>query len=67
MSCLPSEFVALLAAFAPLFSNRVWAHAQVLAAGAILAPDRRTVAPALRVMGLSFDRRFANYHRYLAG
>ena len=66
MPCLPPEFVALLAAFAPLFSSRVWAHAQVLAAGAILAPGRRTVASALRVMGLSFDRRFVNYHRVLS-
>jgi len=65
MPCLPPEFVALLSAFAPLFSSRVWAHAQVLAAGAILAPGRRTVASTLRVMGLSFDRRFVNYHRVL--
>jgi len=38
--------------FAPLFSRRIWQHAQVLLMGAILAPGRRTVSSALRAMGL---------------
>jgi hypothetical protein len=33
--------------------------------GAILAPGKRTVTSALRIMGLSQDRHFANYHRVL--
>lgn len=37
----------------------------VLAVGAILAPARRTVTAALRVMGLEHDARFQNYHRVL--
>ena len=45
---LPPEMVVLLAAFAPLFSDRVWAHAQILAIGAILATGKRTVTSALR-------------------
>jgi len=56
---------ALLAAFAPLFSDRVWAHAQVLAIGAILATGTRTVTSALRIMGLSREAHFTNYHRVL--
>jgi hypothetical protein len=38
MHTLPAAMVQLLAPFAPLFSKRVWPHAQVLLAGAILAP-----------------------------
>jgi len=48
-----------------LFSRRVWGHAQVLLGGAILAPGRRTVAAALRVMGLEREPRFERYHRVL--
>jgi hypothetical protein len=33
--------------------------------GAILAPGKRTVTSALRVMGLSQDAQFQNYHRVL--
>lgn len=62
---LPHEIVAALAPFAPLFSDRAWAKAQALAVGALLVVGRRTVASALRVMGLAHERRFTNYHRLL--
>jgi hypothetical protein len=62
---LPPEIIALLAAFAPLFSDRAWNKAQVLAVGAILATGHRTVCSALRIMGLSRERHFTNYHRVL--
>ena len=62
---LPPEIVAILAAFAPLFSCRVWSHAQLLLVGAILVNGRRTVASALRVMGLADDAHYTNYHRVL--
>jgi hypothetical protein len=52
MRTLPTEMIRVLAPFAPLFSKRVWQHVQVLLAGAILAPGRRTVSSALRAMGL---------------
>ena len=39
--------------------------AQILLVGAILAPGQRTVASALRVMGLSDDRSYARYHQVL--
>lgn len=63
---LPIEMVAMLGAFAPLFSDRVWLHVQILVAGAILAHGTRTVTQALRVMGLSEERRWTNYHRVLS-
>src|SRR5437763_4662495 len=62
---MPCEFVALMVAFAPLFSKPVFQHAQLLLMGAILAPTKRTVTQALRVMGKSQDRHFQNYHRVL--
>jgi hypothetical protein len=34
------------------FTAAVWRHVLVLVGGALLAPGRRTVAAALRVMGL---------------
>src|SRR4051794_21705238 len=62
---LPPEMVALLAAFAPLFSDRVWSHAHLLAIGTILATGKRTVTAALRVLGLSHETHFTTYHRVL--
>jgi hypothetical protein len=62
---LPPEIVAILAAFTPLFSDRVWVKAQLLAVGALLATGDRTVCAVLRVMGLSQERHFTNYHRVL--
>ena len=63
MLTMPSELTSLIVAFAPLFSKPVWAHAQVLIIGALLAPAKRTVTSALRVMGLSAEKHFQNYHR----
>src|SRR4029453_15587084 len=62
---IPGEMVAIVVAFAPLFSDRVWAHAQVLIWGTLLARGPRTVASALRAMGKSQERPFTNYHRVL--
>jgi hypothetical protein len=66
MRTLPTEMIRVLAPFAPLFSERVWQHAQVLLMGAILAPGRRTVGSALRAMGLEREKRFHRYHRVLS-
>ena len=53
MRTLPTTMIQALAPFAPLFSRRVWAHVQVLLAGTILAPGKRTVTSALRAVGLA--------------
>ncbi len=65
MPTLPAEYLNLIQVFAPLFSNLVWQHAQVLLVGAILTPGQRTVAAALRIMGLSAEPHFQTYHRVL--
>ena len=62
---LPPEILAILTHFAPLFSDRVWPHAQTLLLGAILVNGRRTVSSTLRIMGLAHDPHYTNYHRVL--
>lgn len=65
MLTLPDEYNTLFAQIRPFFSKRVWKLAVVLLVGAILAPGKRTVTAALRIMGLSAERHFQNYHRVL--
>ncbi len=62
MDCVLMKFVI---AFAPLFSKPVFERVKVLLVGAILTPASRTVTNALRVMGLSGEKHFQNYHRVL--
>ena len=62
MLTLPDTMVAVLFPFATLFINPTWRKAQLLLVGAILTTGQRTVAAALRVMGLSDDRNYARYH-----
>jgi hypothetical protein len=62
---LPSEYTTILTTFARLFSRRVWQHVQILLLGAILAPRQRTVTAILRIMGLSTEKHFQNFHRVL--
>jgi hypothetical protein len=66
MRALPTAMIPVLAPFAPLFSERVWQHAQVLLMGAILAPGQRTVGSALRALGIDQQKRFHRYHRVLS-
>jgi len=65
MLTLPNDVMPVIGAFRQVFSERVWDWAQVLLVGSILAPHIRTVTAALRVMGLSHDRQFQNFHRVL--
>ena len=66
MPRLPARFAEVIIAFAPLFVYRSWKHAQVLLIGALLAPGQRTVTSLLRIVGLSRERHFVNYHRILS-
>jgi hypothetical protein len=62
---LPTTMIRVLVPFAPLFSKRVWQHVQLLLTGSILAPGKRTVASALRAVGLDKEKRYCRYHRVL--
>jgi DDE superfamily endonuclease len=65
MQTLQAEYITMLGAFARLFSQRIWEHAKILVMGAILSPAERTVTAVLRVMRLSHEKHFQNYHRVL--
>ncbi|MDP6840004.1 MAG: transposase [Planctomycetota bacterium] len=65
MLTLPDAIIPLLKPFPMLFQHRTWMKTQVLLAGAILSPGRRTVTSALRVMGLGDDKNFARFHHVL--
>src|SRR5580692_2869602 len=64
-SPLPERFMARLVEFAQLFTRPTWPHVVVLLAGAILAPGRRTVTAALRILGRDRDNDFCTFHRVL--
>src|SRR5919201_4367708 len=65
MRDLPEAIILVLRHFELAFSEPIWEWAKILLVGAILAPGIRTVAAVLRVMGLSHERQFQNYHRVL--
>ena len=50
---VPEVLAAWMQPFAVYFTTAVWRHVLVLVAGALLAPGRRTVTAALRIMDLS--------------
>lgn len=64
-SHVPAILVSWLAVFRPCFTAPVWNHILVLVAGAVLAPGKRTVTQALRVMGLADQPGFGRYHEAL--
>jgi hypothetical protein len=63
---VPEVLAAWMQPFASSFTPAVWRHVLVLVAGVVLAPGRRTVTAALRVMGLDQEAGFAVYHRVLS-
>jgi hypothetical protein len=64
-SPLPERFLSRLAGFADLFTCPTWSNVLVLLAGVILAPGRRTVTAALRILGRDRDPDFCTFHRIL--
>lgn len=63
---MQDELEQLFAEFAPLFTRPTFANALWLLKGAILSLGSRTVAAALRAVGLQNDPHFLNYHRVLS-
>src|SRR5271154_4530521 len=62
---VPPILLSWLAVFRPCFTAPVWNHVLVLVGGAVLAPGKRTVTQALRVMGLADRPGFGRYHEAL--
>jgi hypothetical protein len=54
----PNRLAVWMQPFSNGFTAPTWQHILVLIAGAILSPGRRTVAAALRVMGLDQNPTF---------
>jgi hypothetical protein len=59
----PALILAVLEVYRPEFTARTWARVVPLVTGTILARGRRTVAAALRPMGLHDDPHFSSYHQ----
>ena len=59
----PASILPVLDAFRPEFSPRTWPRVVTLILGTILARGRRTVAAALRQVGLHDDPDFSSYHQ----
>jgi hypothetical protein len=59
----PDSVLTVLEAFRPEFTPRTWARAVTLLLGTVLARGRRTVAAALRQMGLHDRPDFSSYHQ----
>jgi hypothetical protein len=64
-SPLPERFLSRLAGFVELFTHPTWSNVLVLLAGVVLAPGRRTVTAALRILGRDRDPDFCTFHRIL--
>ena len=65
-SVVPEVLEGWMRPFRCHFTAAAWRHVLVLVGGALLAPGRRTVAAALRVMGLGEVAGFAVFHRVLS-
>jgi hypothetical protein len=62
---VPARLAKWMQPFSEGFTAPTWQHVLVLIVGTILTPGRRTVAAALRVVGLEQTADFTNYHRVL--
>src|SRR3712207_339004 len=65
-SAVPAVLEGWMRPFRCHFTAAAWRHGLVLVCGTLPAPGRRTVAAALRVMGLGQVAGFAVYHRVLS-
>lgn len=63
---VPPEFQCVISVFSFAFSTRVWQKAQLLLLGSICCPGSRTICNVLRSLGLSEEKRFHKYHRFLS-
>ncbi len=62
---MPALIISLMMPFRGFFTAPVWEHVLTLITGTVLAPGKRTVSAALRVMGLGAAHDFALYHYVL--
>jgi hypothetical protein len=65
VSPLPAGLLLRLAGLPELFTRPTWCNALLLLTGAILAPGKRTVTAALRILGRERETDFPIYHGVL--
>jgi hypothetical protein len=65
MPPMPEAIIRVPPPFAPLFSHRVWLHAQLLLFGAMLRSAPRTTPASLRRIGLTAKHHFTHDRRVL--
>ncbi len=65
VSPLPAGLLLRLAGLPELFTRPTWCNALLLLTGAILAPGKRTVTAALRILGREQETDFPIYHGVL--
>ena len=64
-SLLPACLLSRLASLSQQFTRPTWQNVLLLVAGAILAPGKRTVTAALRILGREQENDFPIYHGVL--
>jgi len=62
---LPACLLSRLASLSQQFTRPTWQNVRLLVAGAILAPGKRTVTAALRILGREQETDFPIYHGVL--
>src|SRR5208282_3362751 len=65
-SALPERLLLRLADLPRLFTRPTWQNVLLLVAGTILAPGKRTVTAALRILGRQQETDFPIYHGVLS-
>ena len=65
LSPLPLRLLSWLAGLSELFTRPTWQNVLLLVAGAILAPGKRTVTAALRILGREQEDDYPIYHGVL--
>lgn len=63
---LPERLLLRMAGLPKLFTRPTWQNVLLLVAGAILAPGKRTVTAALRILGREQENDFPIYHGVLS-
>ncbi len=66
MLTLPPRFQSTISVFSFAFRKEAWLKAQLLLVGALICPGSRTICNVLRAVGLSDDKCFARFHRFLS-
>ena len=63
---LPTGFQDTISSFSIAFRKEVWKKLEILLTGAIICPGSRTICNLLRSVGLTWEKNYPKYHRFLS-